>query len=425
MKTLPLLLVLACPAVAPAASSAVSAPNPPAAAVVGLPAGEPSVICEWNAALCEWLEKYPDHASLHAQARMFAIVHLAMRDAIKGVGAPAGQPAKQAQASLAALTAAREVVESAATLDEKRFSVLHDRLRAAIPSDAEATRAIKLGQQAGAAILHRRRTDGWPFLVAGGPAAEEVAVSLLRRPIETSTRAITESGWTKLAPFGLKRVDQFEPEPPYFRYGDELVLPNDRLQKRNRIGAPGQFLAGVPAYHAWRMSSIVRWNRAARSLAAQHPATLADQARVFAALNAALADALLAGSYWCERYESGRANPTFTTIAQEEAFNRAFEAGQLPMHPDMHRRAGQPMTGFPALTAVIAGAAESVLAAHFGGGEAVLQIDPAEPPTTLHDAARECAWAMASNGTTGTVGCVSGHDFGFRIGEYIRKQTMR
>jgi hypothetical protein len=234
-----------------------------------------------------------------------------------------------------------------------------------------------------------------------------------------------ESGWTKLAPFGLKKVQQFDPEPPHFSYGNGLVVANDRLQKRNRIGAPGHFLAALPAYHAWRTFSIVRWNRAAQSLAARNPATLVHQARGFAVLNAALADALLAGSYWNESYLTGRANPAFTTIEQDQAFNRAFEAGQLPMHPDMHVLPGKAVTGFPAITAVLAGAAESVLGANYGGSEAVLAVDPAEQLTTLHAAARECAWAMASNGTSGSDGCISGHDFGFRIAEYVRKQALR
>jgi hypothetical protein len=235
----------------------------------------------------------------------------------------------------------------------------------------------------------------------------------------------------------LKQVQQFAPQPPYFSYSNGLVVPNDRLRKQNRIGTPGDVTASTPTVQAWRTSPIARWNRAAQSLAQRNPATLFQEARVLAALNAALADALLAGSYWKESYEIGRVNPAFVTIEHHAEFNREIDDGQLPLHAGLFAARGTPLAGFPSLTAVIAGAAEAILAKNFGGGEAMLAwssslgrraahaADSAAPLITLHTAARECAWAMHAGGGATVEACLSGYDLGIRIGEYLLKQPPR
>jgi hypothetical protein len=235
----------------------------------------------------------------------------------------------------------------------------------------------------------------------------------------------------KPTPFVLKRVQQFEPEPPYFSYGDGVVTPNLKLRNKKFIGTPDDVAPAALNDDLWRTDIIVRWNRAGQSLAIQQPQDLHARARLFAALNMALADALLSATYWSEAYRKGRAEALIEALGANDAPYRAAEAGDVPPHPAGPWWVANRLSGFPAIPAALAGAAEAILRNSFSGEMAFALPANASYPgaqtdfTSLRIAARRCAWAALGDGASTPEGCVAGYDLGSRIAGHLLKQNRR
>jgi hypothetical protein len=89
------------------------------------------------------------------------------------------------------------------------------------------------------------------------------------------------------------------------------------------------------------------------------------------------------------------------------------------------------MSGFPAVPATLAGAAESILRHHFGDDAPfalsanVSSVGTQTDVTSLRIAARACAWSAHVGGASTPESCVAGYDLGSRIASYLMKQHRR
>ncbi|HYP13026.1 MAG TPA: vanadium-dependent haloperoxidase, partial [Bryobacteraceae bacterium] len=103
--------------------------------------------------------------------------------------------------------------------------------------------------------------------------------------------------WGKVAPFGLARPDQFRPKPPpaltsgrYRRDYNEVKAAGDTLSD---INARPQDRINVARYAAMT-SPTQMWNDIAVQLSTAEKLTVSENARLFALLNMAIADAAIA-----------------------------------------------------------------------------------------------------------------------------------
>jgi hypothetical protein len=109
--------------------------------------------------------------------------------------------------------------------------------------------------------------------------------------------------WPLVTPFALTRGDQFRPGPPpalnsadytqAFREvkalgGNGTTTPSTRTPEQTQIAF---FWAGVGVSNA----GVMIWNQIAQTVAAEHHLTLAENARLFAQMSVANADAFIAG----------------------------------------------------------------------------------------------------------------------------------
>jgi hypothetical protein len=242
-----------------------------------------------------------------AEARMNAMVHVAIHDALNAIDRRSRPYAFDAEANAlaspdaAVAAAARDVLvsvigqlqESAACVAAGIASVEADYLTAlgAISDGPEKTAGIQVGQAAAAAMIALRESDGSdaPLQDFDYPQGTEPG----EYRFVPGLNFTFEPGWADVTPFVLKRSSQFRAGPPYRvqskKYaadfnevkslgGNDLTTPSMRTDEQTEIGL------------FWIESSPLAWNRLARSVSASTGLDLWENARLFGLLNLALAD---------------------------------------------------------------------------------------------------------------------------------------
>ena len=286
------------------------APAPYAAAEVG------DAVTAWNAnagvaatAACIAPLNNPLHES-----RMYAMMHVAVHDALNAIDRRSRPYAFKAEAEpgasrdAAVAAAARDVLvsliaqlplelHSQACIDAGVASVeaAYAEALAAIPDDQAKARGIAVGQAAAAAILVLRANDGavGPFLNFACPQDTQPG----EYQCTPGTPFIAFEGWEDVVPFVLEHSSQFRPGPPYGvekkKYtedfnevktlgGDDIITPSARTPDQTEIAL------------FWLESSPLKWNRIARTVSADRGLDLWENARLFGLLNMALADGYIA-----------------------------------------------------------------------------------------------------------------------------------
>ena len=232
-----------------------------------------------------------------AQSRYGAITHLAIFDAVNaitqdykpyltGITAPAGASPEAAAAAAAHHVLRHYFPNSAANLDTDLVGSL-----GRIPDGPAKTNGVNVGRAAATAMIAKRANDGSATVMAYTPKS---GIGFWQ-PTPPAFQAGAFLHWGKMAPFGLARPDQFRPKAPppltsneYKRHYDEVksvgsTFSTDRPQDRTDI-----------ARFAAMTSPTNLWNSVAVQLSQAHGLSLSENARMFALLNMAIADAGIA-----------------------------------------------------------------------------------------------------------------------------------
>ena len=251
-----------------------------------------------------------------AEARIYAMTHVAIHDALNAIdrrSAPYAYDARaprKASPDAAVAAAARDVLvallrelsalASPACIDAGVASVETDYAAAlgAIRDGRSKTRGIAVGQAAAAAILALRATDGAQTLLVGDPTYPEGTLPGEYR-FTPGTPFAFAPRLGEMPPFVLRSSSQFGPGPPHAvtdrRYtadfkeikrlgGDDITTPSDRTADQTEIAL------------FWVESSPLQWNRIARTVAAAARLDRWENARLHALLNLALTDGYI-GSF--------------------------------------------------------------------------------------------------------------------------------
>lgn len=275
----------------------------------GDPAGRDAVL-DWNSVLLQ--ANVDDHSGTFGApeqggptrtARAFAIVHVAMFDALNCIHPTAqsylsDRPAKGASIDAAVATAAHDTLVAMYPKQSAAFDDAYQDYLIAIPKSSARKRGIELGEYAAKKILKAREHDGSdidvPYIPTGAPGNHDVD------PVNPGQGFLTP-GWGMVTPFGLSKRFDFAVSPPpaleSTEYavafndvkdlgGDGLGTPTLRTEEQTLIGLywayDGTKGLGVPP----RL-----YNQIARTIADQEGNTEAENARMFALINIAMADA--------------------------------------------------------------------------------------------------------------------------------------
>lgn len=304
-----------------------------------------------------------------AAARHLAMVSLAVHDAVNAVNPIHGSYLSQtvapsaAYADAAAAAAAHGVLLSLYPDQEEVFDEALERSLDRIPDGASEDAGVRVGEAAAQNIVRARATDR---------AASASASSQLResndaawRPTPPANQAAELPGWGQVVPFGITSPDDFGPAGPpaidsiAYANGLSLSWRLGHIDSRFRTADQTQ-IARFWADGAGTSTPAGHWNQIAAEVARQQGTTLAENARLFALLNMALADAAIVA--WDTKYETNFWRPiTAIRTASEDA--NGFTVGDSTWTPLL---VTPPSPSYISEHSAMAGAAGTVLASVFG-----------------------------------------------------------
>jgi hypothetical protein len=346
-----------------------------------LKAADPDAVLIWN----EVMQRAAAPANPHFQSRGSAITQLAVFEAVNAIVggyesylgtivAPAGASPEAAIAAAAYRTLVTLFPASINILNEARATSL-----AAIPDGPAKDAGIAVGEAAAAAMLQLRANDGSaqaqsvPYTPGNQPGDWQ--------PAPPTFAVASLPGWGLVTPFGMESGWQFRLPPPppltsgkYRRDYNEVKLVGKidaslDIRPQDRIDVARFFAVSSP---------VQVWNQAARQVSLAQGKTLPENARNFALLAMAMADASIA------TYESKYFYNFWRPLT-------AIRAGALDGNPQTLPDAGwfgllatPAFPSYPSAHATLSTAARTVLERLLGKQDLDITLSSPATPIVLH-----------------------------------------
>jgi hypothetical protein len=384
------------------------------------------VILDWNLVALQAMGGPTYEHSLFG-ARLNAMVHLAMHDALNAI-APVYQTYAlqrrdaEAEPIVAAATAAYTVL--LATLPDQQ-PLLNSALAASlqpIPDGDAKVRGAALGKEAGEKIAALRQPDG-----------------ALQDPIAPITPA-TQPGmyqavppydfvfapfWATMQPFALERPEQFRcaPQPAV----NSSVYARDYTEVKTVGSLTSQTRTDEQTFYAkfWYEGSEIGWNTTARVVAADKQMDLPATARLFALVDMALADAYTAG--WDSKFYYNFWRP-YTAIRGAENDGNPDTEADARWEALMET---PPVQDYPSTHSTLGNAAATVLATIVGDSTSftitsstAVPADATRSFTSFSQAADENADSRVMAGIHFRFSCEAGQELGNKIGEWTARHHL-
>src|SRR5436189_1859649 len=263
------------------------------------------VVTDWNNAALNAIRA--DRTAPPIASRSLAIVHVAIYDAVNGI-ARTHEPylvpsavSSSASRVASASAAAHQTLVSLFPNHTSTFDALHAAILAGIPNGPQKTNGITWGEFVGTQILAARANDGSNSIVQP-PGGSGPGVWI---PTPPAFLPYLLPQWGFVAPFGMSSSSQLRPPgPPSLdsqRYASDY---NEVKQLGAAVGstrtAEQTEIALFWADGAATETPPGHWNSIAQIIAAARANTLEENARLFALLNIAMADAAICA--WDAKY---------------------------------------------------------------------------------------------------------------------------
>jgi hypothetical protein len=259
-------------------------------------AAQADVVTSWNGLMVATVSGQ----NPFAQARIAAIMHLAVFEAVNGItrdyrpyASPPLLADPNASAEAAGIAAAHRVLvtyvpASAAALDAVRVTSL-----ALIPDGAAKDRGVAVGEAAAARLIAQRATDGSAPPAFHLPPHADAGEWQLTPSCPPAGGILAH--WKNVTPFAVDSAARFRSAPPpplpsrrYARDFDEVkhVGAADNAARTPHLADVVRFYAVVLA--------VGTWNPVTAQVSVAQGHSLTFNARLFALLNVAISDALVA-----------------------------------------------------------------------------------------------------------------------------------
>jgi hypothetical protein len=324
-------------------------------------------VVQWNRTLLVIVRTPKAQPATIHPTRSFAIMHAAIYDAVNaidrthkpylvhltGVSRFASQDAAADAAAHAVLVTLYPNFQT--TLDTQLQQLLVQ-----IPDGADKAEGIRIGQTVADRTLALRSNDGSanapiPFTFGTAPGDfQSTPPNFPKQPQFTS--------WSHVTPFALERANQFRPGPPPALTSDTYSDVFNEVKSLGIAGSttatPDQALTG----RFWNGAIQNYWNEIAQTAAVAHDLTTAQNARLFALLNLAIADDVIA--FYDAKY-------TYNFWRPATAIREAASDGNPKTLPDPNwlPEVGNttPDPSYPGAHAVISASGACVLISFFRG----------------------------------------------------------
>lgn len=385
------------------------------------------VVLKWNEIAYEAFGGTKYQHSLMA-ARINAMVHIAMHDAINAVHPKyetyAFTGKDQKADPIAAAASAAHTVLLHETPDSKGYldSALHQTL-AGIPQSEAKNSGLQLGREAAYAILAKREADG-----SEGNPVVPVASSLIAGVYQAVPpfNFYFAPYWENLKLFALQTKDQFRcPAPPSLNSQAYTVAFNE-VKENGRKNSSVR--SAEQTYYAkfWYEFSEAGWNRVARVVAVDKKLNLHETARLFALVDIAMSDAYTAG--WDSKLHYNLWRP-YTAIRSAGTDNNEQTEMDAEWEPE---QITPPIQDYPSTHSALGNAAAVVMANILGDATAFTMVSPTTVPaggsrsfTSFSQAAKENADSRVQAGIHFRFACDAGLHLGEQIGNYVSGNHLK
>lgn len=381
-------------------------------------------ILAWNEAALQAIKesKTPPPVA----ARNLAMLHLAMYDAVNAIR-PAHEsylielrPPEWTSPDAAASTAAHRLLAELYPQQRKRLDALYNDLRRQFPQDESCEQGVKLGRHVAEQMLKWRAEDGSDRQ----GKYEEQDTPGEWKPTPPNFQAALLPQWPEVTPFSVRDMRRFRiPNPPErnsVEYRSAYLEVRDFGGKESSKRTPEQ----TEIAHFWAdgegsVTPPGHWNRIAQTVARQKGLSPAENARLFALLNAALADASIA--CWDCKYR-------FRVWRPVQAIRESVNVGDPAWEPLL------PTPPFPAYTSghsSFSAAAAAVLVAYFKTDKVDFSTTSDSLPgvtrrfASFSDAAREAGQSRIYGGIHWQFDNEAGMNGGQAIGRHVARTLLR
>ena len=390
----------------------------------GTTLGFADVITDWNTAALQAIRA--GRTPPPEAARALAILHLAMFDAVNGIErthAPylvASRVPASASMEAAASAAAHRVLVALFEESAGSFDDLHASMLGTLPRTPHQAQGAAWGEYVAEQMLAARRNDNSDAVVAP-PSGSGPGVWV---PTPPAFAPYLLPQWGSVAPFAMPASAHFRPlGPPALdsaKYADAYNEVKANGSVASAMRTPDQTQTALFwADGAGTETPPGHWNSIAQDVAAARGNTMAQNARLFALLNAAMADAAICA--WEAKYQFNNWRPVTAIRNGTDDGNAATVADLLwtpllvtPPFPDY-------VSGHSTFSAAAAG----VLALFYGSDQVAFTARSDFLPgvtrsfTSFSDAASEAAMSRVYGGIHFRFASEDGMTAGGEIGEWV------
>ena len=382
------------------------------------------VVTDWNETAL--LAIKTDRTAPPKAARALAMMHVAIYDAVNGIVQThepyfvPGKPAEDASPEAAAAVAARLVLLRLFPAQQAAFDATYNKVMRTMPTGEEKRASIDWGEHVAQTLLADRAKDGAQATVI---YASRNPIGVWR-PTEPAFAKPALPQWPGVKPFAMTSAAQFRPAmPPALTsaaYADDFNRTKDLGAKNSTTRTAeqttiAQFWADGPG----TVTPPGHWNVIARELALQLGNTMEENARLFALLNIAEADAGIL--CWDCKYACNLWRP-ITAIQNADLDENPATEKDADWTPLL---ATPPFPEYTSGHSTFSGAGATVLAAFFGSDHIAFTTTSEDVPgvsrsyASFSEAAAEAGMSRIYGGIHFMSANTQGLASGARLGEYV------
>jgi hypothetical protein len=335
------------------------------------------VVLDWNILTLRTTAQAAFNPPL--ESRNIAIVHAAMFDAVNAIGheydpyAVKLDAPKGTSPEAAAVAAAHGALVALYPDQKPALDAAYTASLLQIPDGPSKTAGVTLGEAVASRMLALRSNDGAmaaitaSYVPGAGPG--------IWIPTPPAAAPALDPGWGRVRPFLMDDVAQFRPGPPPALDSRQYARDYGEIKKVGSNASTPRTQEQTDLARFWIATGPQNWNPAARQASVARGLTLSENARMFALLSLAGADAFIAS--WDAKFAYNQWRPV-TAIRAADADTNADTEADPSWTPLL---VTPPFPDYIAGHTTYGGAAEKVLEDVFGkhSGLAITLTSPTAP----------------------------------------------
>jgi hypothetical protein len=361
-------------------------------------------------------------------SRIFAMVHIAMHDALNGIAPVYETYSLQEQDKkaepVAALSAAAYTVLAETFPDKKAQldSALAEAIKDVKPGEGRE-RGLALGTMAGKAVVALRSDDGAfqnPIAEVNNPPEPGLYQGVPPTPI------LYAPFWATLPTFALQSPEQFRITPMPELGSEAYTKDFDEVKLKGSKENSTRTAEETSIAKFWYEFSEIGWNRVTATAAADKNLDLLSTARLFALVNMALADSYIAGWDSKFHYDFWRPYTAIRAAATDGNDNTTEDTAWEPLMDT------PPVQDYPSTHSTLGNAAATVLNKLIGPNTGFAMTSTSAEPanstrsfTNFSAAAVENADSRVFAGIHFKFSCDRGLELGKKIGDWTLENALK